>query len=398
MAADRFGDAFYGEVAVIPHVTQQQLDNCKQGIVPQLVTSSSNSAILALDGNRSACNWGQDPDTPAGTNIYGYDARPKILTRDYVGNSNNSYWLSDANNPLTGFPVVFGWLGHENQQQFLRTRIGHLMVEERRQATDGLDATPGFTLESVKQFMFRNRVYGAEINLAGVQAICAGGTPPGISSEQLERARRACAVLAGWDQEVDTDSAGAQVFTEFWRNIRSELSGSFSSVVESDDFWLVDFDPADPLNTPSGIDTTVAANQALVIQSLSDAVLALEAAGVALDAPWSVTQYYPRNAVNVPIHGGDPNMGVYGAISVNLDPGGYFDIRAGNSYVQAVTWDDSNCPVADAILVHSQSSDPDSDFYGDQTQLYSEKQWVRYPYCEDAIQAAQVGETIVLEQ
>jgi acyl-homoserine-lactone acylase len=241
-------------------------------------------------------------------------------------------------------------------------------------------------------------VYGAEINLAGVQAICAGGMPPGISSEQLERARRGCAVLAGWDREVDTDSVGAQLFTEFWRNIRSELSGSFSSVVESDEFWLVGFDPADPLNTPSGIDTTVAGNQVLVIESLSDAVLALEAAGVPLDAPWSVTQFYPRNAVNVPIHGGDPNLGVYGAISVNLDPGGYFDIRSGNSYIQAVTWDDSDCPIADAILVHSQSSDPDSDYFGDQTELYSNKEWVRFPYCESAIEAAQIGETIVLEE
>ena len=398
VAADRFGDAFYGEVAVIPHVTQQQLDTCKQGTVPQQVTSGTNNAIIALDGSRSACDWGRDPDTPAGTNIYGYDARPKILTRDYVGNSNNSYWLSDANNPLTGFPVVFGWLGHENQQQFLRTRIGHLMVEERRRAADGLDATPGFTLETVKQLMFRNRVYGAEINLADVQAICAGAEPPGITSQQLDRARRACAVLAGWGQEVDTDSVGAQVFTEFWRNIRSELSGSFSSVVEGDEFWLVDFDPADPLNTPSGIDTTVASNQALVIESLSDAVLALEAAGVAMDAPWSVTQFYPRNAVNVPIHGGDPNMGVYGAISVDLDPGGYFDIRAGNSYIQAVTWDDSDCPIADAILVHSQSSDPDSDYFGDQTELYSNKEWVRFPYCESAIEAAQVGETVLLQE
>lgn len=398
LAADRFGDAFYGEVTIIPHVTQQQLDNCKQGDVPALLTSSTNNAFIVLDGDRSECNWGQDPDTPVGTNIYGYAARPKIQTRDYVGNSNNSYWLSDANNPLTGFPVVFGWLGHENQQQFLRTRIGHLMVEERRQAKDGLDAIPGFTLATVKQLMYRNRVYGAEINLADIQAICSGGPPAGITAEQMDRARSACAVLASWDQKVDTDSAGAQVFTEFWRNIRDVLSGDYSSVVESDEFWLVNFDPADPLNTPSGIDTTVQGNQQLVIESLSDAVLALEDAGVALDAQWSVTQYYPRNEVDVPIHGGDPNMGVYGDISVNLDLGGYFDIRAGNSYIQAVTWDDSNCPVADAILVHSQSSDPDSDHYGDQTALYSDKEWVRYPYCKDAIEAAQIGETIVLEE
>ncbi|MEP5763948.1 MAG: penicillin acylase family protein [Halieaceae bacterium] len=398
LAADRFGEAFYGEVAVIPHVTQQQLDSCMTGSVPALVTSLSNNAIIALDGDRSACNWGEDPDTPAGTNIYGYEARPKIQTRDYVGNSNNSYWLSDANNPLTGFPVVFGWLGHEDQQQFLRTRIGHLMVEERRQATDGFDAAAGFTLDSIKQLMYRNRVYGAEINLADIQSICAGPPPAGTNTEVMDRARSACAVLASWDQEVDTDSAGAQVFTEFWRNTRSVLGNDFSNVVESDEFWLVDFDPADPLNTPSGIDTSIENNQLLVVESLSDAVQSLQAAGVVLDAPWSATQFYPRNNQDIPIHGGDPNMGVYGAISVSLDAGGYFDIRAGNSYIQAVTWDEGDCPIADAILVHSQSSDPDSDHYGDQTALYSNKEWVRYPYCEDAIETERIADTLLLEE
>ncbi len=35
----------------------------------------------------------------------------KSYRRRYVGNSNNSYWLSDASNPLTGYPVVLGWMG-----------------------------------------------------------------------------------------------------------------------------------------------------------------------------------------------------------------------------------------------------------------------------------------------
>lgn len=398
LAADRFGDAFYGEVAVVPHVTQEQLDNCMTGTVPSLITRLSNNAIIGLDGDSTACNWGEDADTPEGTNIYGYNARPKIQTRDYVGNSNNSYWLSDANNPLIGFPVVFGWLGHENQQQFLRTRIGHVMVEERRSAEDGFDAEPGFTLDSIKELMYSNRVYGAEINLADVQTICTGAKPEEISELQMTQAREACAVLSNWDQKVDTDSTGAQVFTEFWGNIRDVLANSFSGVVEGDEFWLTNFDPADPLNTPSGIDTSIDNNKVLVIASLSGAVEKLSAAGVELDAQWSVTQFYPRNDVDNPIHGGDPDMGVYGAISVSLDPGGYSNIRGGNSYIQAVTWDDGECPLADAMLVHSQSSDPESDHYGDQTALYSDKEWVAYPYCEEAIQSNQIGETLVLQE
>ncbi|MCB1699080.1 MAG: penicillin acylase family protein, partial [Halioglobus sp.] len=145
-------------------------------------------------------------------------------------------------------------------------------------------------------------------------------------------------------------------------------------------------------------DLDVASNRALVIDALSEAVLALRAAGVPLDAPWGEVQFYPRNGENVPIHGGSGFMGVFGAIYAPLEPGGYFEISDGNSYVQAVTWDDGDCPIADTILTHSQSTDPASPHFGDQTRLYSRKEWVRFPYCESEIAAAQIGETLRLRE
>jgi acyl-homoserine-lactone acylase len=30
--------------------------------------------------------------------------------------------------------------------------------------------------------------------------------------------------------------------------------------------------------------------------------------------------------------------------------------------------------------------------------LYSNKEWVRFPFCEDQIVAAQIGETLILEE
>ena len=392
LAADRHGDAFYGEVAGVPHLTQQQLDDCATDS-GRLLAFFSNYAVIALDGSSASCEWGQDPDSPPDSNLYGYEARPKLLTTDYVGNGNDSYWLSNAENPLTGFPLVFGWLGRENTQQSLRTRIGHLMVRQRRDASDGLDSASGFTLDSLKALMYSNRVYGAEIVLDDVLAICAGLDGEGIDSE---RARRACAALAKWDRKVNLGSRGAQVFTEFWRAIHRQLGSPFHQLITSKAFWAVDFDPADPLNTPHGIDRSRAGNRRLVAESLSGAVAALEAAGVELDGPWEEAQFVTRNGMRIPIHGGDPEAGVYGAISARLEDGGYRP-RSGNSYIQAVTWDDS-CPVADTILAPSQSSDPESAHFADQTELYSRKEWVRFPYCEAQIQAAQIGETAVVEE
>ena len=91
-------------------------------------------------------------------------------------------------------------------------------------------------------------------------------------------------------------------------------------------------------------------------------------------------------------------MGVFGAISAGLQEGGYKNPGSGNSYIQTVTWDESECPIAEAILTHSQSVQPDSDYYSDQSVLYSDKRWAPFPFCEEDIAAQQVGETLVLEE
>ena len=389
LAADRSGEAFYGDISAMPFINQAKIDSCLTPLIGVALADLTTNVLLTLDGSTSDCEWGTDPEAPEGSNLFGPSALPQLRTTDYVGNSNNSYWLSDANNPLTGFPTVMGPVGYEGLQQFLRTRIGHLMVEQRRQATDGLDASPLFSFENLKDFMYDNRVYGAEITLTDVLAICADPAAAGVQD--------ACDVLAAWDMKVDLDSRGAQVWKEFWDVIRDELGNSFQNVVESDEFWSVDFDPADPLNTPSGIDLTIAANTDRVIAALTEAKQRLADANVALDTRWGDIQYLERGADNVPIHGGQGTLGIYGAISSRLSDGGYVNPSSGNSYIQVVTWDDSECPIADVILVPSQSTDPASPHFADQTMLYSNKEWVRFPFCDEDIEANQIGETLVLD-
>lgn len=390
LAADRNGKAFYGEVSAIPFITQAQLDNCINGVIGPLLAGATTNVIVSLDGSDPSCEWGDSPDAPAGSNLYASKDLPQIVTTDYVGNSNNSYWLSDANNTLEGFPTIMGPVGHENLQQFLRTRLGHLMVTQRKSASDGFSDTPLFDRATLKAMMYANRVYGAELVLDDVLEICATEAAAGVQP--------ACEVLANWDRKVNLDSRGAQVFTEFWSNIRKELENSFQNIVQSDEFWAADFDPTDPLNTPAGIDTTIAANHTRVILALGEATKSLNNANVSLDAPWGEVQVLQRNNEAVPIHGGRGTMGVYGAISASLKDGGYINPGSGNSYIQIVSWDESECPIADVVLVPSQSTDPASPHFADQTKLYSDKQWLRFPFCEEDIAAAQIGETLVLEE
>lgn len=57
----------------------------------------------------------------------------------------------------------------------------------------------------------------------------------------------------------------------------------------------------------------------------------------------------------------------------------------GSSHIQAVGWDGSGCPVARTLLTYSQSSNPNSDHFADQTRLFSREKWVTSRFCEKDI-------------
>lgn len=390
LAADRSGEAFYGEVSAIPHVTTEKMAECVTGL-NALARALTNDAIIILDGDRSACQWGVDDDAPEGSGLFGFSSLPSFLTTGYAANSNDSYWLSNPDMPLEGYPTSMGFVGHEGKQQNLRTQINHAMVAQRLAGTDGFDASPGFTLASLQRLMYANRVWGAELVLDDVLTLCAG------LDEGEAEASRACEVLARWDRLADVESRGTAVFTEFWKALSADGS-SFENAITDQTLWLVDFDPTQPLTTPSGLDLDAEGVASRVRAALATAVKALDAANVPLDRPWGEVQVLPKNGIDIPIHGGSGSMGVFGAISSALTDGGYRTIRAGNSYIQTVTFDESDCPVADAILTTSQSIDPESPHYADQSELYSRKEWVRMPYCGDEIEAARIGEPLEISE
>ena len=68
----------------------------------------------------------------------------------------------------------------------------------------------------------------------------------------------------------------------------------------------------------------------------------------------------------------------------------------GSSYIQVVTFD-AKGPVADAVLSYSQSTDPASPHYADQTWLYSKKGWHRLPFHPADI-AKEAGPVLKLKQ
>ncbi len=59
---------FDGQISAVPHVDQAKLDDCLTGI-GALIANTTTNAFIGLDGSRSACEWGEDADSPEGTTV-----------------------------------------------------------------------------------------------------------------------------------------------------------------------------------------------------------------------------------------------------------------------------------------------------------------------------------------
>lgn len=351
VAADREGNALYADASVVPHMNADKFVNgCL--LVP---------AALMFDGSRSSCAWGQDAGAPPG--IYAPAKAPWMLRTDYVGNSNDSYWLTNPKSLLTGpAPLGFSPLyGRAGVEQSLRTRIGFRQVEDLRAQRSKL------TLADMQALAFSNRVYAAELVLPELLPACAA------LSDALSR--QACSVLQAWDQRADVDSRGAVLFREFWREAAAIPNK-----------WATPFDPADPMNTPHGV---APAAMPAMLAALRGAADKLRSLGIPLDARLGDYQVEPRNGVRIPLHGGNGNQeGTYGSLTMRtgLTAEGYVGAHWGQSYIQTVGFDEQG-PAAQGVLTYGQSTDPKSPWYADQTAAYSRKEWPVLPFTQERIKA-----------
>jgi acyl-homoserine-lactone acylase len=370
MAADRHGDAVYGDISVVPNVTQQKLDSCVRGLIAPLITSFG---VTTLDGSDSACEWGSDEGAPEG--ILGFENLPVYETRDYGANANNSYWVPNASEFLEGYSPI---IGDERSEIDFRARQTYLQAEQRKAGTDGLGA-PGFTIDNLRELMYTNRNLPAEMLMDDIAAICLAVDDWSPFTASPDSADEACDILAAWDRRYDLDSVGSHLFYEWWASIRN-LPGLFA----------VPFDPVDPLNTPRDLNTADPAVVEAVKVSLGEAVDRLIEAGLPMNAPWGELQFTERNGERIGVHGGSGAF-MFNAIYAPLVGGkGYTNNFSGSSFIMATTWDATDCPDAWGVLTYSQSTDPASPHFADSTRLYSEKGWIDLPFCEADVEAAAI--------
>jgi len=389
--------AYYGDVTVVPHVTDAKVASCSTSPLAQVVDQVAPGLPL-LDGSRSDCEWGSDDDAPV-PGIFGPSNLPTLKRDDYVTNCNDSYWLTNPASPITGFNRI---IGDENSPRTLRTRLCILQAERRLAGTDDL---PGnrFNLQNLQSIVLSSQIYSAELaredvlNNLCTQPLLLGSNGPVDSADVTA----ACAALTAWDGTDNLASTGAHVWREFWRLVSANPGGlpvGLPLDTPLTSRWITAFNAADPVNTPRTLNT----NSPFVQQAFADAIAAVKASGFAFDAKLGDMQYsgvsQRRTGGKIPVFGGLGNAGAFTITNTAgpLDAQGY-PVIFGNSYIQTVTWDDKNQPIAEGFITYSQSTDPANPHYTDFTEAYAKKEWLRFPFTPADVRA-KAKSTITIRQ
>ncbi|WP_288434746.1 acylase [uncultured Deinococcus sp.] len=380
IAADRAGLALYADISTSPNVSAAQQAACTPAPFAPLFAAAG---LAVLDGSRSACDWAVDP----ASRVPGLRAparQPVLVRQDYVQNSNDSAWMTNPRARIEGLdPIV----GATNAPLGMRTRMGLREIGAR---LDGDGTQPGrpFDLAALQETLFADRNLSGLLMADDALRLCRDQPAVTLASGAAVDLGAACGVLGAWDRRSDLDSVGAVLWREFWNRAR-QIRGVYA----------VAFSPADPVGTPRGLNLGDAAVRGQLLQAMGEAAQTLRANGVALDAPLGTVQGVTRNGVRFPLHGAPDYEGVLNKIEPPaLSPAGYEGVTGNSSsYIQTVTFGETG-PVAQALLTYSQSTDPASAHYADQTALFSRKQWVTLPFTPAEIRADPATTALRLEE
>ena len=368
------GKAYYADITNVPNVPDAKAQQCLTSAQGQAVNQLM-PGVYVLDGSTSTCEWDTDSDAPA-PGIFGASHLPSLERDDWVGNNNDSYWLTNPAQPVTGYAKI---IGPEGTVRSLRTR--HSILKQLHRAA-GDDGFPGnkWTTEQLKQSVLDAHIYSADLALQDVlDTYCV--LPTVASSNGPVSTAEACAALAQWDGSNNLNAIGAHVWREFWR-----------LATKAQQPYLVPFSASDPVNTPNTLDVA----QPQVQQAFGDAIAKITAANIPLDARLGSIQHAYFDP-SIEIFGGEGNMDgaftIARADALAKDEG--YPISFGNSYMQVVTWERDGAgwkPQADAFVTYSESTDPASPNFNNFTREYSMKNWKRLPFRPDDVTRDKISE------
>ena len=391
IATSADGRAWYADTSATPNLKPEAIAALmKRKDSDLLVKTAWDRGLILLDGSDSLYEFVSDPSTREG--VIPWSRMPQLERKDYVFNANDSFWLANPHQLLTGFSPLQGL---EGTPRSLRTRMNAIILDDT--SANGASGKDGkFTLDELAAAAVNNRSLSAELLRSEVAKRCQATSSVTLDGQSVDLSK-ACQVLAGWDGRYNTDSVGPVLWREFITQYEA------ADTQRKGNLFANDFNAADSVNTPNTM-ATDKSNESLL--KLAKAVRTLQQAGFAVDAPLGKVQYSDRNGGRIPIHGGDgPYEGIanvvgYGANRTTLEPGmnptrisgsrnltkdGY-PITVGTSFIMALEYTATG-PRAQAFLTYSQSGDPASPQYYDQTELFSAKKWRKILFTDAEIKA-----------
>ncbi|WP_395320019.1 penicillin acylase family protein [Variovorax sp. UC74_104] len=370
LAADAGGRTLFMSATPTPNISEAMLAGCE--VAGANVDPEALKSLPAplLRGDTARCQWANDPAAPQ-AGIFAGKLLPLLERHDYVQNSNDSAWLTNPQAPLEGFSPLVSIAG---SQQGLRTRQGLAWLQATLQPRNGLP-TRRVSQDQVEAMVLDNRVYLAELVLADMLSLCPGESGSPQASADL---KQACSALQAWDRTAGLDAGiGYGYLEDFALSFLRQTPGA----------WRVAFDPADPVNTPRGLRVEQPEVAAQVREAMEAAVRNVAAKGWAPSQRWGDIQGATRGARRIPVPGGDDELGVYNMmISVDTKGNGLREAVHGTSYLQSVGFT-AQGPRAKAFLAYSQSTNPDSAWFADQTERFARREWVELPFTRAQIDA-----------
>ena len=403
IAASADGRAVYIDNSTVGALSPESMASWQTQIAanPRLQYLYLARGLVILDGSSETNDW-IETDSPV-PNTEPFDRRPLIESDKYVFNANDSYWLSDPENPA---PALSPLYGATNSPRSVRTRMNIELL--RPNSPLGFAGDDGkFNLTEVQDALFGNQSLTAQLLLPELLAECEANPEQSLSDGNKVDLGEACDVLAAWDQSFDSDSRGAVLFREWLTRY------PYNETYLGNMLFKNGFDPANPATTPNGL-----ANPTEALAKLAEAMAMLAAAGFELDIALGELQRGHRADQIFPVHGGNRHEGIanlqvttsrgdnptetpiftgsndYVGDSKSLSDSGY-NVVHGSSFIMTLSYTDEG-PEAEAILSYSQSGDPESPYFSDQTALYRDKTWRKILFKPEAIAAGAIS-TRVLE-
>ena len=302
-------------------------------------------------------------------------------------NANDSHWLANPAQPLTGYSPL---TGAENIPQSPRTRMNAILLSDPSiRGNDGI-----LNLGELQGTWLGNRAVHAEILRDQVVKECddqgvvlVEGVPFDITP--------ACDVLRNWDGRLNVDSQGAVLWREFLGLFpRADLKNAGQ-------LYAVAFDPANPILTPNTI-----ADNTTVVNNIAQAMIVMRDKGWPLDIALGEVQFDGRTV--------DERIGLPGGTNIEGSPSivgccsgartlsplgdpaaaGY-PITTGNSFVMMMEFA-ADGPHAEAVLTYGQPDDPADPGFTAQMKLFAAGLFRQILFTADEVADGAVGDPVIV--